>query len=126
MPRIDLDALLAETVGEVTLFGRTYTVRSLDGAAYHTLIAMEDSGEQDLRALYAIAQRHLVPALTDEEAGRLTPAAVAEVNSLAAGLIRSVEDALPNSSALTTGGGSSANGSESTETANGGVSPPAG
>lgn len=93
----NLDAL-AEVVGSVLLRGKKYDVLPIDGAGYRMLHANGDI----VLDTFGLAGRLLSPALSDEDAHKLTAKQAARIIQIADGQVRAVEDSFPNSESPTT------------------------
>lgn len=83
---IALDRLLSEAIGDCELFGRVHDVLPLNAVEYQLLQA---GHEPDITRLFEIANR-IVPTLTEEEQGKLTPPVVLAVIAIADGRVADV------------------------------------
>lgn len=98
---VALDELVAPKLS-VTLNGKEYPVKPLDGFGYQLLSSLDAA--TSVSVMFRIAQRVLAPGMSkdevfgSDEVMGLTPAQVAQVVKVSSGQIELVEDTIPNGS----------------------------
>lgn len=102
---LSLDLVLEEVAGQIAVFGRTHDVLGVNAAEAQILQAIKDGRRNDEAvddSLRIVAR--IVPTLSEEERGRLTPKALGMITAVGLGLAARAETLLPNGDGPATSG----------------------
>jgi hypothetical protein len=89
---IALDHIISEIAGQISLFGGTHDVRTLDGEDYQRLKGFGDAF--DIVESYGIVAK-IVPSLSEADVKRLNAKTVGVILAIADGRVKEVEAQFP-------------------------------
>lgn len=92
---VDLDRVLNEYAGEVTVGGRTYQVRPLDARGMQLARSLRNGEGDPFDNLYRLAELCL-PSMSPEDVEKLVPVQIQAVVDVASSAVREVEESAGN------------------------------